>query len=317
MNGLISIIIPVYNAEAWLDRCVESVLAQDYSDFELLLADDGSTDRSTAMIAEWAKKDSRVRVFRQENRGQSAARNLGLDHVKGEYITFIDADDYVTPDYLSYLLSLFRPGCLFTACNHSVVRGSRKKANSASLTRSMTRREAFEEVLFHGCVDVSPWAKLYRREMFDGIRFPEGRIFEDTWLFGDILGKTEETVFGEKCCYCYVIHDRSTVRKDYSSANLQYIEAAERLAAAAVRCDPVLETGGIRRINHARMSVLRYMEHSPETETCARLREEILADAPRFIGHPRTPLRDRLAVRLLKKGLKPYFLCWKIYSVFR
>ena len=313
-SPLISIIVPIYNAEAYLDKCIQSILQQDYMHFELLLIDDGSTDQSSKIIRRWKETDGRIRLFRKENGGQSSARNLGLDHAEGEYISFVDSDDYIAPDYLSYLLSLFDEQCRITACNHCVVRGNRQRANSESGDCVLTRKEAFEEVLFHGCIDVAPWGKLYRKEVFDSLRFPEGRIFEDTWLFGDILDQTEKIAFGHKCCYFYMIHDQSTVRKEYSTRNLQYIEAARKLAKDAERCSSSLQIAGLRRINHARLSVLRYMQHSKEKDVQQKLRNEVLRDSPQYINHPRTPRRDKIAVRLLKSGLPLFYLGWRLYE---
>ncbi len=101
----ISIIVPVYNIEKYFHRCVDSILSQTFTDFELLLINDGSNDNSGAICDEYAAKDARIRVFHKENGGVSSARNLGLDNAKGEWITFVDSDDYVKPDYLSNLLA--------------------------------------------------------------------------------------------------------------------------------------------------------------------------------------------------------------------
>ena len=100
----ISVIIPVYNTEKYLRRCIDSVLAQTYQDFELLLIDDGSKDSSGAICDEYASQDTRVRVFHKENGGVSSARNLGLDHARGEWITFVDADDWMADDMLQQML---------------------------------------------------------------------------------------------------------------------------------------------------------------------------------------------------------------------
>ena len=102
---MISIIVPVYKVEKYLDRCIESVLAQTYTDFELILVDDGSPDNCPAMCDAWAEKDSRIRVIHKPNGGLSSARNAGLDIMKGEYVTFIDSDDTVLPNYLERLLT--------------------------------------------------------------------------------------------------------------------------------------------------------------------------------------------------------------------
>ena len=314
-------IVPVYNAEAYLQRCVASVLAQDEPRFELILVDDGSTDGSGALCDKYAAGDPRVRVTHRENGGQSAARNTGLETAAGEYLCFLDADDYLEQDCLSYLLSLFpeKEGCLVTACNHLIDRGSRGTPASSRESCLLTRKEAVGEVLFHGCVDVAPWAKLFRRRVFDRIRFPEGRIFEDTWIMGEILAETEFFSFGSRCCYHYVIHEGSTVRKGFEPRGFQYIEAAEKLARDALRIDPECRTGAVRRINHARLSVLRNMkrcgrEYEPKRDA---LRREILQDAPVYLQDPRTPKRDRLAVLFLRPGLWFFYLAWDLYSLAR
>ena len=326
IRPLISVIVPVYGAEAFLDRCVASVLAQDFKDFELLLVDDGSPDRCGDICEGWANRDPRVRTFHKDNGGQSSARNYGLDHARGKYVAFVDSDDWVTPDYLSYLLGLFsmddnRKTCMFTACNHTIVRNGRsvKACDIRVPTVALSRRAAFGDVLFHGCIDVSPWAKLYRREVFDALRFPEGRLFEDTWLFGDMLNRTEMVRYGSKACYFYEMHVESTVNRSFREKNLEYIEAAEKLAAEAVACDPDNAIGAIRRINHARLSVLRYMEQCDDRyrELRQDLRSKVLKDAPKYIGDSRTPRRDKLAVMLLKLGLKPFYFGWNLYGKMR
>lgn len=319
---LISVIIPVYNAEKYLDRCIQSVLQQDQERFELIIVDDGSTDCSGSIADKWAGKDGRIRVFHRENGGQSGARNLGLDQAEGEYISFVDSDDYVAPEYLSCLLSLFSLSdrCGITAVNHYIVRKDCVPANpEGEGTAVLSAAEAMESVLFHGCMDVSPWGKLYRKEVFDGVRFPENRIFEDTWLFGELVGKTENIVYGKRCCYYYVIHEESTVRRTFSPRNLQYIEAAEKLAADALVYGEEMRVGGIRRVNHARLSVLRYMEHCDGQYLPLKkeLRKEVLYSAPDYIRDPRTPRRDRTAVLLLRLGFVPFYAAWRLYSAVR
>ena len=322
-NPLISVIVPVYKVEPYLDRCVASVLDQDYTHFELILVDDGSPDECGKMCDGWAKKDSRICVYHKSNGGLSSARNYGLDRSRGDYIAFIDSDDWVTPDYLSYMLSLYSGhiDCAVVACNHCIVREDRKSSarDQVKEIEAFSREEAFEQVLFHGTVDVSAWAKLYKKEVFADLRYPEGRLFEDTWLFGDILKKTNVIMSGNRCCYYYGIRNNSIANGSFKKQNLQFIEAAEKLARDAVEFDPGNETGGLRRINHARLSVLRYMERcdAEYIPVRHRLRQAILADAPRYIRDPRTPKRDRLAVLLLRMGFPTFYGGWNLYTRMR
>ena len=318
---LVSVIVPVYKVERYLDRCVESVLAQDLEDYELILVDDGSPDRCGEICESWAGRDRRIHVIHKENGGLSSARNAGIDNASGEYISFIDSDDWVTKEYLSYLYSLLEAGCSVTACNHTVIRKGKRKNNSdiGREKQVLTRKQAYEEVLFHGCVDVSGWGKLYRKEIFKDLRYPEGRLFEDTWLFGDILNRTEGYVFGNRSCYFYEMHGDSIVNRGFTEKNLQYIEAAERLCSLAVQESPDLKTGALRRIGHAKLSVLRYMGNSGlnYAELRKKLRREILDTAPLYINDPRTPARDKAAVKLLKLGFAPFYSGWYLYEMFR
>lgn len=320
---LISVIVPVYKVEAYLDRCIKSVLAQTHQNFELILVDDGSPDRCGEICDEWSRRDGRIKVLHKENGGISSARNHALQIVKGEYISFIDSDDYVSCDYLSYLLSLFShsENCAVTACNHYVLRGGKSSPNSSPHKdiSVFSQKEAFEEVLFHGCIDVSGWGKLYRRDVFSKLRFPEGRIYEDTWIFGDILNRTESLVFGKKCCYFYEIRENSITTSHFREESFQYIEAAEKLAADALICDSSLSTAGLRRISHARLSVLRQMKDCPAEFLPRRekLRAEIISAAPLYIRHKKTPQRDRWAIFSLRLGLEFFYRAWGLYTRLR
>ena len=113
---MISVIVPVYNVEPYLRECIESILGQTYRDFELILVNDGSTDDSGTICDEYAAQDTRIRVLHQKNSGVSVARNVGLDSVQGEYITFVDSDDRVSKDYLAYLNDLIQIECADIAC---------------------------------------------------------------------------------------------------------------------------------------------------------------------------------------------------------
>lgn len=322
-DPLISVIVPVYKVEPYLDRCVESVLDQDYTNFELILVDDGSPDRCGEMCDEWAQKDRRIDVIHKANGGLSSARNRGIDRARGAYITFIDSDDWVTKDYLSYLLSLFssNPESQVSCCNHYIVRSGQKKV-AISQDRALevfTRQEAFEQLLFHGKVDACAWAKMYKRDVFSSLRYPEGWWFEDTWLIGDVLKATERIVCGNRCCYFYEIRNDSIANGSFKPEHLMFVDAAKKLAEDAISVNPGNKTGGVRRVNHARLSTLRLMEHCDRRYQSIRnqLRRDVLVDARKYINDPRTPRRDRVAVALLEMGLFIYYTGWKLYTRFR
>lgn len=183
---MISIIIPVYNVEKYLSKCIDSVLAQDFEDWELLLINDGSTDNSGNICDEYAIKDSRIKVFHQENKGVSAARNLGIDNAQGEYIIFIDSDDYVTSTYLSdlskYDSDIIASGFdLWYADGRPTERKTFDELKSYYL-HDNTLSEAISigeyKYLWHG-----PCCKLYKRVTIDDNRFDESLNYGEDHLF--------------------------------------------------------------------------------------------------------------------------------------
>ena len=171
---MISVIVPVYNVELYLRKCIDSILAQTYRDLEILIIDDGSTDGSGAICDEY-KKDERVRVFHTDNHGLSAARNLGLDNATGDWIGFVDSDDWIEPDLFEKSISCIGDADILCFSGEGKYTG-------------------FQAVvaLVCGGISSSAWGKLYRRNCFFSTRFPEGRVHEDTATTYKILYKSEE-----------------------------------------------------------------------------------------------------------------------------
>lgn len=319
---LVSVIVPVYRVEAYLEKCVLSILGQDMEDFELILVDDGSPDVCGAMCERFAGQDKRIRTVRKEYGGVSDARNAGIEAARGEYLAFVDADDYVEPTYLSYLLSLMReaPGCKICQANHYVERnGKILPEHPVEDTTFFSVRDAFESVLYHDRVDVSVWGKLYWRSVFDTLRFPKGMLYEDTYLFGDILLETPVYVYGGQPQYHYVQRKNSIVNQGLSEYTIQFVDAAERLTDAARRSFPDLEAACLRRLTHARLSVLRYMDRCPKEYTALRdkLRGEVLGSAAAVCANEKTPKRDKAAIWLLRLGYAPFYSAWAIYNKIR
>ena len=320
---LISVIVPVYRVEAYLDRCVQSILAQDMRDFELILVDDASPDGSGAICRRFAEQDSRVRYIRKdENTGPSDARNVGINAAQGEYLSFVDSDDYVEPTYLSCLLSLLRsaPGCKVSQVNHFVERNGKSRPEYEEAgTTVFSVRDAFEAVLYHDRVDVSGWGKLYHRSVFDTLRFPKGILYEDTYLFGDVLLSTDVYVYGGKPQYHYVQREKSIVNSGLSKETMQFIESVKYLTDLALAAYPDLEPACRRRLTHARLSVLRYMERCPTEYRSLRdeLRSSVLRDARAVCANARAPKRDKTAIRLLRLGYFPFYKTWNLYNKVR
>lgn len=181
----ISVIVPVYRVEPYLRRCVDSILSQTFTDFELILVDDGSPDNCGAICDEYALKDSRVRVIHKQNGGLSDARNAGIDVAKGEFLTFIDSDDLVAPEYLNKLYrSIESSAAEISICNMLPFKdGSNpqiEEQNSNDSKRIISGRDACLSIYrMDGTVPIMAWGKLYKSSLFNGIRYPVGLIHED------------------------------------------------------------------------------------------------------------------------------------------
>ena len=205
----ISVVIPVYNVEKYIRECVESVLSQDFADFELLLVDDGSTDRSGSICDELSATDRRIRVFHKKNGGLSDARNYGIERAEGEYITFIDSDDFILPAYLSTLEELARQYHADVSCTQAFVSGNRSERPVKGKTEKarVTGEEAVSDSLLRRYFGVSAWGKLYKTSLFSATKFPVGQLFEDLLTIPYIFEKCAFVAYTTDKLYFY--YDRA------------------------------------------------------------------------------------------------------------
>ena len=189
----LTVVIPVYRVEATLDRCVESVLIQDIDDMEVILVDDGSPDSCPDMCDEWAEKDSRISVIHKENGGLSEARNAALDIAKGDYVTFVDSDDWLDEGTYKAILNLMD--------DNDIV--EYPVAHRLSLSdRSYENMDDYwltEQAYTH----TFAWNKVYRRTLFNGIRYPKRKVFEDVYTLPLLLRKAKRISTTSQGCYHY------------------------------------------------------------------------------------------------------------------
>lgn len=206
---MITIIIPVYNAAAYLVRCLQSVVAQTYSDWECVLVDDGSKDESGAISDNWQVKDSRIRVIHQKNQGASIARQVGIASAQGMYLTFIDADDIVEPDYLESLYNaLVDNNVDIAACDFI----RHHEDDDVEIDRTpVSRTLEYEEL--HLCFFKYDfwgfWGKIYKREVFENVYFPQATLSEDYVVMAQLFHKFRRMAFVPIPLYHYIVHDDS------------------------------------------------------------------------------------------------------------
>ena len=199
----IGIIVPVYNVELYLNRCMDSILKQTFEDFEVILIDDGSTDKSGQICDEYAEIDTRIQVVHKENSGVADTRNKGLEIVRTEYITFIDSDDYVDSNYLETLYRLMMKYNGDLVISYHIVlwedKGrklkSRKRTDKISCEEAIvSKAEVYKAMLGNEGMITSVWGKLYHRNLFQTVRYPVGEIYEDMSVISEIVEKSRRIV---------------------------------------------------------------------------------------------------------------------------
>lgn len=234
MQPLITVIIPVYKVEAYLEACVRSVLAQTYQNFEMILVDDGSPDRCPQMCEELVAEDSRIRVIHKENGGLSSARNAGIDAAKGTYLAFLDSDDLWTPLFLERLYrAIQETGAELAVCLFQRFQGDASDVLPEPIpTEVLTQREAFDCLfnLRNENMVVAP-NKLYHRELFDGIRYPVGKLHEDEAVIHEILGNLHQVAWIDEAHYLYRETPNSITTAKFSLKRLDETYAKEERIA--------------------------------------------------------------------------------------
>ena len=223
LQPLVSVIVPVYNVEKYLTRCLDSIVEQTYQKLEILLINDGSTDDSGEICRQYAERDSRIRLFHQENRGQSAARNVGLDNMTGEYIVFVDSDDYISPYLIECLLNcILEYGTLITVCGYLDVEDGDDQAVFDTIPahveryfRKISRDKVFDTVDKFGCISfVIQVCKLYHKKIFESLRYPKGKIHEDEFVFHKIYRQVNEIYYANLRLYAHRQTVNSTMRRN-------------------------------------------------------------------------------------------------------
>lgn len=225
---MISVVIPVYKVEAYLDRCIQSIVQQTYEDLEIILVDDGSPDKCGAICDAWAAKDGRIRVIHKTNGGLSDARNAGLVVASGEYISFVDSDDWLAPDFYQILMQiLHEQACDIVSCGFmSTSEVVQDVTIPDSLpTRILSAQEAVGELIRDGAVRQVVWNKLYCREVIQDIPFAVGKYHEDEFWSYQVIGRAQKIAIVDYQGYYYYQRTDSIMGEAFSEKRLDAIEA--------------------------------------------------------------------------------------------
>lgn len=229
---LISVIVPVYRVEAYLDKCISSIVNQTYQNLEIILVDDGSPDNCPAMCDAWAEKDSRIRVIHQENQGGGAARNAGLDAASGELIAFVDSDDYISLDMYEIMLTILRKtNASIVECSYMAVEDDCPLLSAHATIKMYSTEDALYANLYNTACQQVIWNKLYRKKTIGTIRFVAGKTIDDEYFTYRVIGNAKNVAVISDILYFYRQHDGSVMHQNYSLKRL------DAVAACIERCN--------------------------------------------------------------------------------
>lgn len=305
MKSLISIMVPVYNAERYLERCLDSVLTQTYTNIEVILVNDGSKDCSGEICDRYAKQDNRIKVFHKANEGVAATRNVLLSKAKGDFLMFVDSDDTIPNDAVAVMYErMVQDGSDMVIGRHMVIEdeyGGRKKQFAKEIKNDVLHwKELLEMIELPGFVLRTPWGKLYRRELFDGIRFPNLKVGEDSWAYPHIVMKCRIISTMSKNVYYYHMNGASLTQ---TTSEQKWVDA---IIADLHVVDVLMGIGLLTPAQRCFNTAVSYGLNMHDKQRARKLIEDS------FTKH-------QLKLLMKGRGIKPYlkWLCLYVPGVYR
>lgn len=279
-NDLISIVVPVYNVEDYLDACITSILEQTYENIEIILVDDGATDHSGQMCDYYEKKDKRIKVIHKENGGLSDARNVGILHAKGRYVVFVDSDDIVSHNLIEYLYKLIDKNladigiCDPVHCypEHEIIFEKETKQHS------FHAEDAIVEMLYQKTFLVSAWGKIFKKEYFDELTFPYGMLFEDSAIMYKVFEKADKIVYGNARLYGYMHRENSITTRKFSKRDCDILiicnQIVEHMRKKSIKLQKAARSYQISAALRIYMNAPRNGEFDAELKYCELILKE-------------------------------------------
>lgn len=319
MNDLISVIIPVYKVEKYLEKCINSVCNQTYKNLEIILVDDGSPDNCGKLCDEYAKKDNRIIVIHKKNGGLSDARNVGIKIATGEYIAFVDSDDYVSNDYIEYMYEMIKKeNAQISICGILQVWKNTKIENQEHKKYlKLNTESALENLLYSEGIEIAAYGKLYSKNLWDNICFPKGKVYEDTAIMYKLFDKADVIVYGDKKCYYYISRFGSISKQQcYNKNEEDYIKHTNEMLKYIEKKYPQLSLAVQRFKVYARFRILRMLIFTkPRNDKMEyKIITDIKENQVSVLKNNRVPKRDKIAIILLNFGLPVFKTFWILYT---
>ena len=307
-NPLISVIVPVYKAEAYLERCVNSIINQTYKNLEIFLVDDGSPDNCGQICDEYAKADSRIRVIHKQNGGQSSARNAALDVMTGDYVGFVDSDDWIEPSMYERLMSLVQEfGAEISVCGVQCDWSNGKTVfyndeyPACQEVEHWNKIDALRELTLSKKITNAPWNKLFESRIFDGIRMREGWVYEDFEIMPKCVERADNIVYDPTPLYHYIMTDESTTRGTFQKRRFVEADVSREIVEHYKKNYPELTGYVIAR--HVEICLV-LIHASAKAKEFADLRKELINEVKR--------IKASVFFNFLNKKTKIKYLLFKL-----
>lgn len=317
MSDTVSVIIPVYGVEQYLARCVTSIREQTYTALDILLVDDGSKDSCGILCDEYTITDERIRVIHQPNGGLSDARNTGIEAATGKYLLFVDSDDYLEPNSIELLYTALSEDKSDIAIgSHRAVYESGTVLDKSTGERTVLEpKEVLRRILYDDGIDLSAWAKLYKKSIFSDVRFPKGRLFEDAATTYKLIDRAEKLSVHSVATYNYMIRTNSITGTRFSPRKMDLITSTKEMCDYVVAKYPDLQAAAERRLMYAYLSTLSQlaMSKEPFPEEQKILMDYVRKNGGKLLKDSSLPKRDKLGILAAKPGFWFYKFMWKMY----
>ena len=251
MNELVSVIVPVYKTEKYLNHCINSIVGQTYNNLEIILVDDGSPDRCPAICDLWKEKDERIKVFHQVNAGGGQARNLALDKSKGKFVVFVDSDDYIAPFMIEFLYKQFQDNVDIVECGYCITHNDNAEFDEESegyRWESFGAEEAVLENIKDRIFRQIIWNKMYRKSVVGDVRFPVRKNIDDEFWTYQVLGNARKVIYTNKVLYAYRQQENSVMHSLNAVQRFQALEAKLQRHEYICKYMPVLKNESICNI---------------------------------------------------------------------
>lgn len=315
-NELISIIVPVYKVEKYLEKCVKSILKQTYTNLEIILVDDGSPDECGRLCDKLAKVDDRIKVFHKKNGGLSDARNYGVERASGEYIGFVDSDDYIHESMYEKLHeAIKKSGAEISECGVTRVYKNmvRPHYEGEDYFLILDKQEYLKEYLENSRLYGSAWCKLIHKDLAKKIKFPTGKIYEDAFYTLELLKNVDKFTVISGNYYYYYIRENSITTRPFSSKDMDYIEIMDRIRDYTLSNFPRFKEQLLVRLTYAYLSIfnqLIVLDNYKTKKDYTVLKNKLKDNYFKVLVNKKAPRNLKVAILLLSinEGLYKFIL---------